>query len=410
MGIKGRSGLDIDCLGFLFINTIKSAKLTNIEYPTIHKVTPKVAVGEIKSMSYQNNTSVTQEYKIETSKKITQTSSWSVTSKLEFTVSLEVKAGIPLLAESTSKYEFKIGVEGTYASETSEEKMELFSFPVKVPPRKTVDVHIALEQQGDEIHVGFSLKVKSNIMSYLANVVEVDGSRLGAIKFKTSHSREFYARLRCWRLKPEVSVDVASGICMGIKGRSGWDIDRFGFIFINTVKSAELTNVMYPNIHDVIPKVAVGEIKSMSYQNNTSETQQYTIETSKKITQTSSWSVTGKLELTYSLKVNAGIPLLVEGSSRYELNIGVEATYASETSEEKMELFSFPVKVPPGKTVDVHIALGQATVDLPFTGIVKITCYNGSVLELKTSGTYKGVAFSDGKVVVNESNKKLCAA
>ncbi|XP_058273163.1 aerolysin-like protein [Hemibagrus wyckioides] len=237
-----------------------------------------------------------------------------------------------------------------------------------------------------------------------------DGSRLGAIKFKTSHSREFYARLRCWRLKPEVSVDVASGICMGIKGRSGWDIDRFGFIFINTVKSAELTNVMYPNIHDVIPKVAVGEIKSMSYQNNTSETQQYTIETSKKITQTSSWSVTGKLELTYSLKVNAGIPLLVEGSSRYELNIGVEATYASETSEEKMELFSFPVKVPPGKTVDVHIALGQATVDLPFTGIVKITCYNGSVLELKTSGTYKGVAFSDGKVVVNESNKKLCAA
>ncbi|KAK3552171.1 hypothetical protein QTP86_005102 [Hemibagrus guttatus] len=143
-----------------------------------------------------------------------------------------------------------------------------------------------------------------------------DGTRLGAIKFKTSHSREFYAKLRYWRLKPEVPVDVASGICMGIKGRSGWDIDRLGFIFINTVKSAELTNVMYPNIHEVIPKVAIGEIKSMSYQNNTSETQEYTIETSKKITQTSSWSVTGKLELTYTLKVNAGIPLLVEGKSR----------------------------------------------------------------------------------------------
>ncbi|KAK3552176.1 hypothetical protein QTP86_005104 [Hemibagrus guttatus] len=237
-----------------------------------------------------------------------------------------------------------------------------------------------------------------------------DGTHLGAIKFKTSHSRGFYAKLKSWEPKTEVPVDVASGICMGIKGRSVLGIDRLGFIFINTIKSAELTNVMYYTIHEVIPKVDIREIKYMSYQNNTSKIQEYTIETSKKITQKSSWSVTGKLEFTFSLEVNAGIPLLVEGKSRYQLNIGFQATCASETSKEKMERFSFPVKVPPGKTVDVHITLGQATVDLPFTGTVKITCYNGSVLEWKTSGTYKGVSFSDGKVVVNESKKKLCAA
>ncbi|XP_058261025.1 aerolysin-like protein [Hemibagrus wyckioides] len=237
-----------------------------------------------------------------------------------------------------------------------------------------------------------------------------NGSRLGAIKFKTNQSREFYAGLKSSQLKPEVPVDVASGICMGIKGRSGLDIDCLGFLFINTIKSAKLTNIEYPTIHKVTPKVAVGEIKSMSYQNNTSVTQEYKIETSKKITQTSSWSVTSKLEFTVSLEVKAGIPLLAESTSKYEFKIGVEGTYASETSEEKMELFSFPVKVPPRKTVDVHIALGEATIDLPFTGIVKITCYNGSVLEYKTSGTYKGVAFSDGKVVVNETNKKLGVA
>ncbi|XP_047656457.1 aerolysin-like protein [Tachysurus fulvidraco] len=236
-----------------------------------------------------------------------------------------------------------------------------------------------------------------------------DGKRLGAIKFKTSHSREFYAKLTKGGLKPEVPVDVASGICMGIKGRSGLDIDRLGFLFINTVKSAQLTDVVYPTIHDVIPKVAVGEIKSMSYQNNTSVTQEYKIEISKKIIQKSSWSVKGKMEITYSLKVNAGIPFLVEGKSRFGLTLGVEGTYASETSTEKMELFSFPVKVPAGKTVDVDITLGQATVDLPFTGIMKITCHNGGVLEYKTSGTYKGVVYSDGKVVVNESNKMLDA-
>ncbi|XP_026993878.2 aerolysin-like protein isoform X5 [Tachysurus fulvidraco] len=234
-----------------------------------------------------------------------------------------------------------------------------------------------------------------------------NGSRLGAIKFKTSHSREFYACLTIWTLKPEVSVDVASGICMGIKGRSGCDIDRLGFMFINTIKSAQLTNVVYPTIHDVKPKVSVGEIKSMFYQNNTSETHEFTIETSKKITQISSWSVKGKTESTFSLEVNAGIPCLVKEESRYDLNIGVEGTYASETSEEKTDLSMFPVKVPPGKKVDVRVTLGQATVDLPFTGIMKITCYNDSVLEIKTSGTYKGVVYSDEKMTVNESNEML---
>ncbi|XP_026802861.3 aerolysin-like protein [Pangasianodon hypophthalmus] len=234
-----------------------------------------------------------------------------------------------------------------------------------------------------------------------------DGTRLGGIKFKTNHSREFSASMSNLNSKSVVPVDVASGICMGIKGRAEMSkspgISSLGFMFINTIKSTELTNVEYPTLHDVKPKVAVREIKSMTYQNNTTQFQEYTIETSKKITQTSSWSVTGRLEFMFHLEVKAGIPLIAEGTASYELKIGVESTYASETTEEKMELFSFPVKVPPRKIVDVDITIGQATVDLPFNGIVKITCYNNSVLQFNTSGKYKGVTYTDGKVAVNES-------
>ncbi|KAK2836801.1 hypothetical protein Q7C36_014670 [Tachysurus vachellii] len=229
-----------------------------------------------------------------------------------------------------------------------------------------------------------------------------DVTRLGAIKFKTSHSREFYASLTKGPVNIQVPVDVASGICMGIKGRSGSDIDCFGFIFINPVQSVELNNVVYPTISDVIPKVAVEEIKSMLYQNNTSVTQEYPIEASTKVTQKSSWSVRGKLEITFRLEVNAGIPQLVEGKSGYQLNNAVEGTYPSKYKAEKMEFFLFPVKVPAFLTVDVDITLSRATVDLPFTGIIKITCYNGGVLEFKTSGTYKSVTYSDGKVAVNQ--------
>ncbi|KAM9500806.1 aerolysin-like protein [Clarias gariepinus] len=236
------------------------------------------------------------------------------------------------------------------------------------------------------------------------------GTRLGAIKFKTTHSREFYVKQRSEGLNQEVPVDVASGICMGITGRSGSDIDCFGFIFINTIKSTKLTDVEYPTLKEVIPKVNVREIKSMTYHNDTSLTQEYKVETSQKITQKSFWSVTGKLELTYTLEVNSGIPLITKKKSNYDFKLGVDGTYASEISEERMELYSFLVKVLPGKTVDVDITLGQAPVDLPFKGKVKITCHNGGVLEFKTSGTYKGVTYTAGDVTVTESAKNLGGA
>ncbi|KAG7318923.1 hypothetical protein KOW79_017397 [Hemibagrus wyckioides] len=231
------------------------------------------------------------------------------------------------------------------------------------------------------------------------------GTRLGAIKFKTNYkntTREFFAHMTDWGLKKEYPIDVGSGICMGIAGRAGSDIDSLCFIFINTVKSTKLTNVQYPTLHSVIPNVAVEEIKSTTYRNNTSQTQEYKLETSKTITRKSSWSVTNKLETSFNMEVKAGIPEVVEVTAGFSLTVGSESSYGLENTEERSERFSFPVKVPPGKTVDVDITIGRATVDLPYNGTVQITCYNNSVLEFKTSGTYKGLSYTDAKIIVNE--------
>ncbi|XP_060765908.1 aerolysin-like protein [Neoarius graeffei] len=233
------------------------------------------------------------------------------------------------------------------------------------------------------------------------------GTRLGGIKFKTNRSREFFAYMTDWGLKREYPIDVGSGICVGIKGSAGSDIDCLGFMFINTIRSTELTDVQYPTLHSVIPNVAVEEIKSATYQNNTSETQEYKIETSKTISKKSSWSVTNKIEFSFSMEVKAGIPEVVEVSAGFGFTVGTESSYGLENTEEKTELLSFPVKVPPGKAVDVDITIGRATVDLPYKGTVKITCYNGSVLQFPTSGIYKGVTYTDAKTVVTESAKNL---
>ncbi|RVE75192.1 hypothetical protein OJAV_G00014580 [Oryzias javanicus] len=228
------------------------------------------------------------------------------------------------------------------------------------------------------------------------------GTRLGAIKFWTNQSREFFPKMTDWGLKTEYPIDVGSGICLGVFGRSGSDIDNMGFMFINTIKSTKLTNVYYPTLHQVIPQIATEEIKSLTYTNDTDVTQSYTVQTSKKITEKSSWSVKNKMETTFSVNVQAGIPEVVEVSGGFSFTVGVEASYGLENTVERTETLSFPVQVPPNKSVEVDITIGRATVDLPYTATVEITCYNDSVLKFNTSGEYKGVTYTDAKTVVKE--------
>ncbi|XP_067249161.1 aerolysin-like protein [Chanodichthys erythropterus] len=229
------------------------------------------------------------------------------------------------------------------------------------------------------------------------------GTRLGAIKFKTSLGREFFAKMTSWGLKTEYPMDVGSGFCLGVVGRGGADIDCMGFMFLNAVQSTVLTDVNYPTINQLIPKVTVEEIKSLTFRNNSSVTQKQKVESSKKITNKSSWSVSASLTATFSMEVKAGIPEIAEVTAGYSISVGLESTYSQEYSDERTETLSTDVDVPPGKKVDVNVTIGRASFDMPYTGTVKITCKNGSVLQYETKGTYRGVTYTDIKVETKES-------
>ncbi|XP_072521790.1 aerolysin-like protein [Salminus brasiliensis] len=229
-----------------------------------------------------------------------------------------------------------------------------------------------------------------------------DGTRLGAIKFTTTSNGCFFPKMTSMFLKTEHTIDVGSGICVGVLGRAGSDIDSLGFMFINTIKSAVLTNVIYPTLHNAVPQVDCETLKSMEFENRTSIFQQYKIESTRKIVYTSSWSVSNKMESTFSMTVKAGVPEVadIKGVSRFI--VGFETFYSLNHSVEKGEVFTFPVQVPPNRTVDAKITIGRAVVDLPYTGTVKITCFNGSVLEINISGTYRGVTYTNVGVHVME--------
>ena len=59
-----------------------------------------------------------------------------------------------------------------------------------------------------------------------------------------------------WPLKIEYSIDVGSGVCLGLEGKAGSDIDAMGFLFINAIKSSVLTDMTYPSLAMYTPQVS----------------------------------------------------------------------------------------------------------------------------------------------------------
>ncbi|KAK9972379.1 hypothetical protein ABG768_025686 [Culter alburnus] len=119
LGIAGRAGADIYCMGFMILNA---------------------------------------------------TSSWSVSASLTATFSMEVKAGIPLLREVTAGYSLSVGFESSYGQEHTVDSTKTVSTDVDVPPGKKVEVDTTIGKATflpalhwhSEDHLCYSMKPKAH--------------------------------------------------------------------------------------------------------------------------------------------------------------------------------------------------------------------------------------------------------
>ncbi|CAL8376053.1 unnamed protein product [Arctogadus glacialis] len=231
------------------------------------------------------------------------------------------------------------------------------------------------------------------------------GTRLGGIRFWTSSGRQFFEYMNDWSLKTEYSIDVGSGVCLGLEGNAGSDIDNMGFLFINTIKSSVLTDMTYPSLAVFTPQIHKEYIKSLIYQNDTAAAEEQKFTYSRSVTKSTTWSTTTKIESSVSLSVTAGIPGLEEVAGRVSLTIGPEQTSSTTKEETIIESDEFNVTVRAGKTVSVEVSVGRAFIDLSYSATVKITCLNGSELRFQTTGRYIGVAYTAVDVKSTESDK-----
>uniref|UniRef100_A0AAY5KKL9 Jacalin-type lectin domain-containing protein n=1 Tax=Esox lucius TaxID=8010 RepID=A0AAY5KKL9_ESOLU len=212
------------------------------------------------------------------------------------------------------------------------------------------------------------------------------GTRLGGIRIWTSKGREFFQHMNSWPLKTEYSIDVGSGVCLGLQGRCGADIDSMGFLFISPIRTSVLTDMRYPNLAMFTPQ---------------------TVQYSRTVTKSSSWTTTNKIESTINISVKAGIPDLVEVSGGWSLTVGQQQSSSMSNQETITEADTATVKIPPGKTVSVEMSVGRAVIDLAYSAVVKVTCLNGSELVFPSTGNYNGVNYTSVNIRTTESDKVM---
>ncbi|CAL8296230.1 unnamed protein product [Boreogadus saida] len=230
------------------------------------------------------------------------------------------------------------------------------------------------------------------------------GTRLGAIRIWTSKDQELFEKMTSWGLKTEYSIEVGSGICLGLEGRAGSDIDMMGFVFINVIKSYLLTDMTYPSLVNYTPQIKKEYIKSLTFRNDTTADQEHKFGYSRSVTKSNTWINTVKIESTVSVSVSAGIPELVEVSGGFSVTLGAEQTSSMTNEETITGSDESNVTVRAGKTVRVEASAGRAVIDLPYSATGKIRCMNGSELQFHTTGIYKGVDYTAVHVKSNESD------
>ncbi|MCA1749117.1 MAG: jacalin-like lectin [Parasphingopyxis sp.] len=228
------------------------------------------------------------------------------------------------------------------------------------------------------------------------------GTRLGAIRFKTNRGREFFAKMNEWGLKQEYPIDIGSGLCVGVMGRAGSDMDSMGFVFVKLIKQSTMIEMNYPTIGNESPNVRPETLASVTYENGLDEPQEYAFEATKKLTYKESWSITAGMEFAVSYKVTAGVPIVAQAEGGFSFKVSVSGTYGQENTEEKTETWKFPVKVPPHKTVDATMSIGRADISLPYSAKVKIVTTDDAELIFAVNGNYEGITYTKVNVSVRD--------
>ncbi|KAL3689525.1 hypothetical protein R1sor_015834 [Riccia sorocarpa] len=230
-------------------------------------------------------------------------------------------------------------------------------------------------------------------------------TRVGAICFKTDHDREFDFGMYSFVRNPQAKVrmTVGSGICLGVRGRAGWDIDSLGFVFLKPVVGAKLVAVEYTTLTADTPTISEEALDALQERNLGTSSQPWIFSGSKVVNTRSLWLPSLNTGLTGYLapRVEAKVPRVVvttSGKFEWSLSTDIVKTDSFEISSTEELRWNETDISQPTESFLLLASTGRGTISVPFTGDVEVRLENGSQFRYKVSGEYSGLSFSPARI------------
>lgn len=219
------------------------------------------------------------------------------------------------------------------------------------------------------------------------------GTRTGAIHFETSTGRVFDYGMTEWGKKTEYRADVGSGICVGVLGNAGADIDNLGFVFLNPIARATLTQVEYPTLTADTPSVVPESLETFSDHNTSDQSRNYRFAGSRSEEVSETWSVTVGLEVYMEITVQAGIPEVASVSGKFGWKVSASSTYSLTQKRTRTLAWETTGTLLAGGRISLVAITRRGRLFVPYSGVMVVTMKSGEQFNYRISGEYTGVAY-----------------
>lgn len=237
------------------------------------------------------------------------------------------------------------------------------------------------------------------------------GTRLGAIRFETSTGRTFDQGMTEWGRKQEYPVEVGSGICVGIQGRAGSDIDAGGFVFLSPVKNAVLKDVTYPHLTFDTIGIAPQTLDSFQDQNTGQRSRQWKFSGKRAVKTSQSWSVTAGLEVYAEASIEAGIPEVGKAGEKFGWKVSASASYHHSSEESRELAWEVSGTLDPGDLIHLQAVTRAGRLPaIDYRGRMEVTLQSGEVFSYPVAGSYEGVAYTGVEIVDTDTGRALHSA
>lgn len=225
------------------------------------------------------------------------------------------------------------------------------------------------------------------------------GTRTGAIRFETSMGRTFDFGMTKWGRKTEYPVDTSSQICVGVRGRSGADIDALGFVFLNPIAFATLTDVQYPTLTPDTRSIAPVSLSTFSDSNTSSIPRSYRFTGTRTEEVSETWATTMGLEVYMEVTVTAGVPQVASVGTTFGWKLSVSSTYSLTQRTTRTLTWENSGTLQPQQRVSLVAMTRRGDIFIPYTGRMVVTLKSGETFSYNVNGNYRGVQFTGVEIV-----------